>query len=211
MRRAIVKKTVKKMLTRKDLKSRGWTDSMIKKFLPEPDSAKPNPKYPSKAPMKLYAPRRVDTIEKTKDFVSSKKRSKRRKAAAKRGVKTKQAKIEKYLQQLTIEVPRFEEDELIEKACENYNARDRRHSDLCAANKHSDADFLDRITVNFLRHCWTKYENELAEIAGKVGAPEAYVTIKQMVLDEITEQYPWLAAECDRQLSRLYDEEMVTP
>ena len=82
---------------------------------------------------------------------------------------------------------------------------------MCAANKHSDADFLDRITVNFLRHCWTKYENELAEIAGKVGAPEAYVTIKQMVLDEITEQYPWLAAECDRQLSRLYDEEMVTP
>ena len=42
-----------------ELKQRGWTDGLIKKFLPKPDETKTNPVIKSAAPMKLYKIKRV--------------------------------------------------------------------------------------------------------------------------------------------------------
>lgn len=42
-----------------ELKQRGWTDGLIKKFLPKPDETKTNPIVKSAAPMKLYKIKRV--------------------------------------------------------------------------------------------------------------------------------------------------------
>ena len=47
-----------------ELRGRGWTDLAIKKFLPEPDDTRPNPRYRwAGAPMKFYPISRVAAIE----------------------------------------------------------------------------------------------------------------------------------------------------
>jgi hypothetical protein len=44
----------KEYLVKSKLLERGWTNSLINKFLPEPDEIKKNPHYRKAAPMKLY-------------------------------------------------------------------------------------------------------------------------------------------------------------
>jgi len=53
------------MLTKTALKARGWTESLIRTFLSEPDLERRNPMYTSAAPMKLYYLWRVEGIEGT--------------------------------------------------------------------------------------------------------------------------------------------------
>jgi len=56
------------MITKTRLKSeRGWTDKLLKIFLPEPDLKRPNPNYRSAAPMLLFDLDKVKTIEKTEE------------------------------------------------------------------------------------------------------------------------------------------------
>ncbi|WAP50852.1 hypothetical protein OL239_12755 [Arthrobacter sp. ATA002] len=57
------------MLIANDLKKeRGWTDTQIKTFLPEPDQTARNPFSRKAAPMKLYALERVEAIEVTAEY-----------------------------------------------------------------------------------------------------------------------------------------------
>jgi hypothetical protein len=49
----------------------------------------------------------------------------------------------------------------------------------------------------------TSYEKHLAQIAGRVGTDDAYLQIKEKVLDGIAEVYPWLAEECSCQKQRM--------
>lgn len=55
-----------------DLKKRGWTDTAIKKFLPNaPDDTRPNPHYrQAGAPMKFWLKNRVTRVKKTKTFLT---------------------------------------------------------------------------------------------------------------------------------------------
>jgi hypothetical protein len=50
------------------LKSRGWSDAMIRDFLGRADMLVTNPRYRRRAKMKLYAKKRVSQIEKTREF-----------------------------------------------------------------------------------------------------------------------------------------------
>lgn len=68
------------------------------------------------------------------------------------------------------------------------------------ASERSSPEFLERITVNYLRHELSSYENHLTRVAGQVGAEDAYWRIKEKVLDAIAGAYPHLAAECCRQM-----------
>jgi hypothetical protein len=44
-----------KYLTQTQLKERGWTEGLIKRFLPRPSKRKENPNYKSGPPMCLYS------------------------------------------------------------------------------------------------------------------------------------------------------------
>ena len=44
----------KKYYRSSELKQRGWTEGLIRKFLPKPDETKTNPIVKSAAPMKLF-------------------------------------------------------------------------------------------------------------------------------------------------------------
>jgi hypothetical protein len=54
-----------------ELKQRGWTEGLIRKFLPKPDETKTNPIIRSAAPMKLYKIKRVEKIEKSEKFIKA--------------------------------------------------------------------------------------------------------------------------------------------
>ncbi len=188
----------KELFTTPDLKSRGWTDSLVRRFLEVPDDTRSNPKYRNAgSPMKLYLRDRVSKIETSMEFMDAKRKADARKISAKKAVETKLAQMTNYIKNLTIEVPEMERTKLIEAANENF-----RSLDLPSEVRLSD----ERMCVNFLRHCGTKYETELRSIAGKTGAVDAYFKIKDMVLEKIAFTYDWLAEECDRQRGKMNKE-----
>src|SRR5262245_9244037 len=109
----------------------------------------------------------------SEEFREARAKAEPRRQGAGRGVMTKKERLEQYLGALTIEVPLLEDRELGRRACEHDNERQRlledagrRFSDL-PATPDSDESFLERIAVNYLRHALTRYEDELARIAGR--------------------------------------------
>lgn len=144
--------------------------------------------------MKLYRQDRVERIEASVQFLEAKQKADARKQSSRKAVVTKWEKMQDYLDELTIEVPQMEKAVLIKAAQENFYS---------LGLPDGATPSIERMCVNFLRHCGTKYESELAKIAGKTGAKDAYYCIKQQVLDAIEIQYDWLAEECRRQTEQL--------
>jgi hypothetical protein len=203
-----------KFVIKSTLVKRGWTESLIAKFLPEPDSLQPNPHYKAGPPMRLYDLKRVEKIEKSKRFVTAKQKAEPRKAAAKKGVESKLARTMHYVNSVVIKVPLMDRDKLIDLACRSYNEwqeqKDMWSEDIRdwePANFLSSAPFLERICVNHLRHELTGYEKHLEKTFGKVGTSDAYKKIKEKVEEAIARAYPWLSEECQRQQKRREDQE----
>lgn len=66
-------------LTKPILRSRGWTDSAVRDFLPEPEGLKPNPRFASSgAPMPVWRPATVAAAEATPEWQAWLERSLRR-------------------------------------------------------------------------------------------------------------------------------------
>lgn len=178
---------------------RGWTDTLIKHFLPTPDKTAINQHYRTGPPMKLYLLSNVNTIEQSDEFKAMMANAPVKKSSAKKAVHTKQNKIMKYVNAITVEVPIMSKGELIRNACNSYNNRKANYSyngdDFDyhePANKDSDWTFLNRICINYLRHRCTKYEEELEKIFGKVGVNQAYTSLKAKVNNAILKAYNFL-------------------
>jgi hypothetical protein len=194
------------MITKSRLKSeRGWTDKLIKEFLPVPDATKPNPNYKNGPPMLLFAIDRINNIEETNEFKALQEGAAKRKESAKKAVETKLQQLWTWLNTLEINVPVFDKPKLIKRACDHYNnmqqEREFEGRSTCGmtATAESDLKFLERICVNYLRHCLTKYEKHLDDMSGKVGFGEGYEEIRRKIFLKISENYIWLADECKRQ------------
>jgi hypothetical protein len=190
---------------RPTLKTRGWTDALIARFLGELDLLAPNPHYRSQPPRKLYLIARVEAVEETDAFRIALAASAPRKRAAAGAVAAKRRKMERHVERVRFAVPSIGRDELVRLACRHYNERqadramERGWCDYRPATPDSSPAFLERIAVNFLRHKLTEYGDRLDEISGKVGVDLAYQGIVSKVLDAIAEVYTWLGEECERQ------------
>jgi len=198
----------KEFVTKSDLKERGWTDSIIKKMSLIPDEIKENPYYRYGPQMKLYGIERIKDLEQTKRFIELKKRSEKRKQSARKTVETKRKKVMDYINSLKIEVPKIPLDELKKEAVKQYNNfhyfnyfnyKNYDPRDISRENVKNDPEFLERIMVNYIRHQLTDYEDHLIELFGKIGKDEAYIKLKDRILDSIAKQYPSLRDECRRQ------------
>lgn len=189
------------------LKLRGWTDGAIERFLDTPDKEAPNPHYKSVAPMKLYKLSRVEETEHSQEFLHFKAQSKPRLEASKKAVKTKRENLLHKVARLEIHIQRKNFEDIIVDAVESYNnfksnmAMERGDFDYQPATINSGKEFLNRITVNFLRHRCSSYERILDNIEGKVGKKEAYALLNQKIFQRITEIYPELKEECEKQLA----------
>ena len=113
----------REMLHRAAIKARGWTSGMIRRFLPEPDERKPNRWYRSSPPVWLWRPETVEAIEQTPEFRRALAGAGKRKEAARRAVETKLAAMDRWVDELEIELPDLDEAELTRLAIRSFNNR----------------------------------------------------------------------------------------
>jgi hypothetical protein len=194
------------MLSKANLKERGWTEAGIRTFLGEPDATKPNPKYKSAAPMSLYQLDRVEATEQTPEYLAWKAKSEKRRDAASDAVTTKKANLRATIERWRPEVPVLDVATLRRQAIANYNSHREQRAGLgegdwnwTPATESSDEAFLARITVNYVRHVLTPYDGLLGTLHGKVGIKEAKELVRARVYDAIAATYPHLATECSNQ------------
>jgi hypothetical protein len=98
---------------------------------------------------------------------------------------------------MEIAVKTLPPDQLLDEAIADFNRRADERSD--AAGRDSDSSFLDRIQVNYVRHCLTSYDDAIRETVGKVGERAAVERLRERVYKAIAAVYPDLEQECDLQ------------
>jgi hypothetical protein len=198
--------SIPRRLTKAALKERGWTDAGIRRFLPEPDEQKINPRYRSAAPMLLWNLDRVETIETSSEWQEWKAKSSAHSAEMLKVADVQRQQLLDEISGYPVRLRKMPKEKLTLAACRHYNDRQNDGygvplivSGDNLASPDSDEAFLDRITVNYLRHHCSNYETELEKTFGKVGVQQAYEVIRNRVLQAIAEAYPKLKAECERQ------------
>jgi hypothetical protein len=180
-------------LTMAGLRERGWTDAMVREYLGEPDSTRPNPRYRSAAPMKLYLTERAEAAEARPEWTARKTLGARRRAAGVAVASRKRAETEALARQLSADLVAslvFPADPQ-QAAIDSYN---NWHSDDCTCpgwhkvgfcDKRADAsdppEFLRRITVNYARHELTGYDRAYNRLAGRIGHQNAHEILRAEV------------------------------
>ena len=182
-------------LTKTELCKR-WSQSLIDKYFPICSEEKPNPQYLCGSPMQLYDVAEVRYIESKDAFKEDLKKVLKRKIAALERAKRKREELMMYANGVQIKIPTIEKDDLIQRACNHYNRWNEwklfEYADYNRATPSSNESFLKRITINYLRHHCTHYDDELQKFLKKVGKQEAHDILQQRINDAIIQKYEWL-------------------
>ena len=184
------------------LERAGWTATLVSRLLGEPDQRKKV--FGRTVPLALYAVARIEQAEAGSEFAQAQALIAKRKTAAAKAVATKTAKLMAAIEAMPVTVERLSPAEVRRQAIDSYNMRS--HGDSFASNA-DDPAFLERITVNFIRHELTEYDVALWEAAGKVGTARAVAKIRRRVYSAIAQAYPPLSEECGRQIEARLSED----
>ena len=176
------------------LKDRGWTESLIKCLLGEPDKILKNRTYGGSAMLKYYQKERVLTAEQTQTYKDYQIRtcSMRKKISETqlRAHEERRKKLFNFIDQLDISIPVMEWDILVEQACDHYNDYWSNKAHFCF-EKHADCDsdpaFIQRIVMNMIRHQNEHYEPIIEQMFGMTGKQEGYELLRSRI--------EWLARE----------------
>jgi hypothetical protein len=189
-----------------ELEARGWTKSLIKKFLPKPDSIK-NFRYGCQY---FYGHLHVGEIEALDEFKQLQQKALRRRESGIAAAEKRKLEYLDYLKnKMPVRVQPVELDKLLLDAIESYNAHrarrwERRNWDedfySPPATKDSDESFLQRITVNYIRHNLTRYDALLSSQKGKMAKQDAIEIVQRRVFEAIIGTYPEYRDECERQM-----------
>lgn len=201
-------------LTKKALKTRGWTDKAIDLFLKTHDKEAKNPVFRTASPMKLYLIERVEKVEQTKEFQDFQTKNKSKREGSQKAVETKKKNLLNEINNWKIKLEHKDLRVIEKNAIYSYNQFKQERSDeseegnydFIPANSKSDRIFLNRIIVNYLRHNLSDYDSKLGDVFGRVGTSEAYRIINEKIYSKIADVYPELKDECDNQLMRKLDE-----
>lgn len=198
-------------LNKSDLINRGWTGKAIDKFLGRVSKKVENPHGKKFAPTCLYSRERVEKAEKDPEFIKWFEKKVSKKDQYKKMVETKTTKTLDIIKNLKIEVLR--DNKYLQNAIDHYNKRPRyrRHEGLdfyynvkevSPATVNSDPAFLERISVNYIRHQKSGYESAIRILFGGVGKRKAYMEVVRKTFQEIIKVYPELKEECENQMNR---------
>lgn len=187
------------MLGTMQLRERGWTKSLITRFLGEPDKVVSNSHHRSGPKIKLWSLERVEQAEKLATFQAQREKAAKRSAAAAAAASSRRTQLLESITKMVVKVEPLESSTRLERAIEHYNDAQLFTDYSRRADKDSDPEFLQRIQVNFIRHRLTSYDEELDKVAGQLGAPDARNAIRDKIYDAIAEAYPELEEECERQ------------
>ena len=205
MKRTFIAKVVKPdCLYRGQLKDRGWTDSLILKILGAPDHIS---KRSGGGKIHWFVRDIVEASEVRPEFLVGKAAGEKRSATGKAAaLKRAEQLIASARSWRSPALPARSLDNIRRAAVQHYNdrAKEREMERLDGfTNRASLSDsqaFLDRITVNYLRHEKTAYEQHLYQCQDKPGAEEARSIVRRQAYETIKLAYPDLRDECDRQL-----------
>ena len=190
----------KEYIIKKELKLRGFTEFSIKRFLKEPDKIIED----SYRKYYLYDLKRVIEVENNEEFKvwfykNKNKREILKQKKTEYNEKQKEINLD-IVKSFKVNINLLKENVLKDKSIEHYMVRNE-----FASVDTSNKSFIDRLCVNYLRHCCTSYERNLYKIFGKNGKNELYRIIKINTLNEISLKYPYLEEEVKNQLKRLDD------
>jgi hypothetical protein len=184
------------------LRDRGWTPAMIRRFLGEPDKRATNPHHRSGPPMRLYSLERAIFEEQRPEWRWAKERAEERSSLARGAANAKKAQHLAELEAIQVHVLQLAVDEVRRRAIASYNAHKEANwrEEWEPATLESGQVFLERISVNYVRHHLTAYDGRMEGAAGRIGAGDARDLIREKVYEAIAKVYPELARECRRQL-----------
>ena len=193
----------KQFITKTDLISiRKWTERLIKKYMPVPDEIRNNPHYGRASEMKLYKISRVESIEKNEQFLIDFQKTILRRKSSLKMVETKKDNLLIEIFELPISVEIIPRNELVPLVIDDYN--DRNYYKDYLILRDLDQSTLERLTVNYIRHQLTSYDQCLGLIFSKVGKKEGYRLLIERIYNCISESYPELTRECTLQFRRKF-------
>ena len=188
----------------------GWTDKLIRDFLPAP-ILKKNPRYACAAPMQVWPVEVVAEVMKTQEFIQVMEKLKERRAKSQEKATEKARKKQKEINEVIrdlqnrIHLAQIDLVDVRELAiqCQQESYEYMGRYDMNALNCTNDR-VIKRWMVNYLRHNCSNYEELLEELQHSVAADnqDAYLVLKNSVLDMIAEMYPELSEECCTQSER---------
>lgn len=206
--REVPKHTRRDLLSLGQLRERGWTPTTIRHLLGEHDDTRPNPVVSSAAPMRLWLRTRVEAAEANPVFVERRDAARRQSQTALAAAQRRREELLTHVESIRITVHPLSLDKARRRAVRSYNdfhaERAWERGDWFEPLRMEDLDrsFLDRITVNYVRHERTDYDSTWQTLVGKVGRDAAHTLLRERALHAVAERYPELAGECEAQIER---------
>jgi hypothetical protein len=194
-------------LTQTELKLRGWSPTLIKTFLGEPDQLRPNPIYPRKAaPMKLWGRARVEAAEKRPEFLAYQTKRTAASAHSKAVAERKREKLLSEASVIDFYVKRWSLAKLIRAAIWDWEQRGAERGEYGRCGADADDATKDRWAVNYIRYNLVRIVpgKHLPQLHGQTGVNQAEALLEHKIYETIAERYPELAAAALHQAERLW-------
>lgn len=181
-------------VTASELKARGWSETMIRRFLGEPCSRASNPHCRPGPMMRLYGWHRVQAAEAGADFRQAMEKAR---AASRRASQAHRAKVEASIREawrIPIALP--------QRLDEPMRAAGQADLSLARGGQRTFGMGLDDLVAagavqRLLEACepslWA-----LDERFGTPGVRAARVVVRKRILSAIAARHPWLRRECLR-------------
>lgn len=192
-------------ISKAQLKQLGFTDTMIRDLMGEPERRAQNPYSRNAAPMSLWRPETVMRVMDSDEFKARLAKAKARRESAAKAAQTKRDALMDDISRASaaLSVEHVGKSKLRREALDSRAAWYMDHGDFDGAadiaSGDVDAATVERFEVNYLRHERTDYDAALEILHGRVGARDAYELLHDAVLDLIASEYPYLSGECERQ------------
>jgi len=195
------------------LRAREWTAGMVRQLLGEPDVFRAGPHFRSSPPTRLYCVERVEAAERSDTFRAVAAAAARRSAEDRGAARRRRREVLARITAEPIHAPRLTPQRLAALAVEYRNRGDegrpyerweprpQPQPPASAAVGSADPSALDRWKVDYLRHRLTRYDELLNGLRASIGRATAEELLRRRLYAAITEAYPLLARECQRQLS----------
>lgn len=180
------------------IKNRKWTKGLINKFYPVPDVIKLYSRYKKGQLIKLYNIYKVIEIENSKEFkIEFNKLKNKRRILSEKMKKINEIKLQNtldFIESINLKIVKIEDKKsLYNLALNNYNRLNPKKKLLVLEDV--SEEFIKRITINYLRHNFTKYHKYLFKIdnaKNMVGRKLAYKRLRYKINKLIFETYPYL-------------------
>lgn len=187
-------------LSASKVKERGWTGSLIRRFLDPPDATAPKPTFRSASPLRLYDVERVLGMEASPAWQAAKALASSRSAASSQASARRASDVVGAAGRFRVTLPVLDNETLYRRAVDHRNRlRSHRGDFEYAPIGNLDESMLRRWAVNYLRHVLTENDSQIGRFAGKPGVRSAKAITRRRTYETIAATYPGLAGECRRQ------------